>query len=257
MFYKKKGKPAVGDVVICTVDKILYHSVFVRIDEYENVDGMIHISEIAPGRIRNLRDYVIEGKKIVVKVLDINKQGQIDLSLRRVPLNVRIAKLNEYKQEEKAEKLVELIGKDFKIDLKKFYETIGKDIVERYGGIYPFFQAVAAGGRKVIDEFKPEAKFSGALYNVVKEKIKAPEVTVDGTLVLRSYSISGLDDLKNILGKLIESNIDVHYLGAPNYKLTVVSSNYKKAESVLKGGVESATVLADKLKCEFKFIKNE
>jgi len=64
MFYKKKGLPEENSIVLCTVKKILFHSIFVDLDEYQNQDGMIHISEIAPGRIRNIRDYVAEGKKL-------------------------------------------------------------------------------------------------------------------------------------------------------------------------------------------------
>ena len=82
---KKKGFPEEDDIVLCTVKKILYHSVFVTLDEYDNLEGMIHISEIAPGRIRNIRDYVREGKKLVCKVLRVRKEkGHFDLSLRRV-----------------------------------------------------------------------------------------------------------------------------------------------------------------------------
>src|SRR3989344_2821655 len=108
MLYKKPGRPEEGDLVLCTVKRILYHSVFVSIDEYSNLEGMVHISEIAPGRIRNLRDYVKEGKRIVCKVLKIDAQtGNIDLSLRRVGTGLRMKKVAEYKQEEKAEKLLE------------------------------------------------------------------------------------------------------------------------------------------------------
>ena len=97
MFYKKPGKPEIGELVVCTVRKILPHSVFVSIDEYQNLEGMNHISEISPGRIRNLRDYVIEGKTIVCKVLNINQQGNIDLSLRRVGTGIMLNKLKGYK----------------------------------------------------------------------------------------------------------------------------------------------------------------
>src|SRR3989344_1878368 len=62
MFYKKTKSPEIGDIVICTVKKVLPHSVFVDLDEYGK-EAMIHISEIAPGRIRNIRDYVKEKKK--------------------------------------------------------------------------------------------------------------------------------------------------------------------------------------------------
>ena len=57
-------------------------TVFVSIED--DGEGTIITSEIAPGRIRNLRDYVVPGKKIVCKILSIDKAGNIHLSLRRV-----------------------------------------------------------------------------------------------------------------------------------------------------------------------------
>ena len=75
--------PEEGEIVLCTVKKILYHSIFATIDEYETLEGMLHISEVSPGRIRNIRDFVKEGKQIVCKVLKVDKvKGHIDLSLR-------------------------------------------------------------------------------------------------------------------------------------------------------------------------------
>jgi translation initiation factor 2 alpha subunit (eIF-2alpha) len=70
-----------GTVVLCTVTKIVGTSVFVKLDDY-NKEATIITSEIAPGRIRNLRDYVVPNKKIVCKILRIDNKGQIDLSLR-------------------------------------------------------------------------------------------------------------------------------------------------------------------------------
>ena len=52
-----------GDMTLCTVDRIAGTVVFVKI-EGEEREGSIILSEIAPGRIRNLRDYVIPKKKI-------------------------------------------------------------------------------------------------------------------------------------------------------------------------------------------------
>ena len=59
----------VGDIVLCTVDRIVGTIVFVKIDG--DGEGSIILSEIAPGRIRNLREYVVPKKKIVCKVLRI------------------------------------------------------------------------------------------------------------------------------------------------------------------------------------------
>ena len=73
MLFKKQDFPEEGDLVLCTVTSVQFHSVFVDMDEYGK-GGMIHISEVSPGRIRNIRDFVKEGKKIVCKVLRINQE---------------------------------------------------------------------------------------------------------------------------------------------------------------------------------------
>ena len=52
-----------GDILMCTVDRIVGTVVFVKIDE-TGQEASIVMSEIAPGRIRNLRDYVFPKKKI-------------------------------------------------------------------------------------------------------------------------------------------------------------------------------------------------
>jgi len=84
MLYRREGFPVDDELVFCTVTKIFHSSVFVVLDEYDK-SGMINISEIAPGRIRNIRDYIEMGKKIVCKVLRVDSvKGHIDLSLRRV-----------------------------------------------------------------------------------------------------------------------------------------------------------------------------
>ena len=86
----------VGDIVLCTVDKIVGTTVFVKIEG--DGEGSIVVSEIAPGRIRNLRDYVVPKKKIVCKVLRISEKN-VELSLRRVSLKEKKERMEQLKQE--------------------------------------------------------------------------------------------------------------------------------------------------------------
>src|SRR3990167_8454684 len=109
MLFKKHRFPDLNETVICIVKKVLPHSVFCSLDEYDK-EGMIHISEIAPGRIRNIRGYVAEGRKVTCKILSIDREKlHINLSLRRVTQSQKIKKQQEFKQEERAAKLLENI----------------------------------------------------------------------------------------------------------------------------------------------------
>jgi len=241
MLYKKSGKPETGDLVLCTVKRILYHSVFVSLDEYNNVEGMVHISEIAPGRIRNLRDYVKEEKRIVCKVLKIDERtGNIDLSLRRVGTGLRIKKLTEYKQEEKAEKLLELIAKETNSSLEQMYKQVGNQAIEDYGSLYEFFQSIVQDP-SVVDEYKVSDKLKKILVETVQDKIRPQEVTITATLSLTTTKPDGTEEIKKILLSADkESNIQVTYLGAPKYRIEVTSTDLKSADNTVKQFCENA-----------------
>ena len=113
----------VGDIVLCTVDRIVGTIVFVKIPlNGKEIEGSIVMSEIAPGRIRNLRDYVVPKKKIVCKVLRISGD-RIDLSLRRVTLKEQKEIKEQYKQEKSYKSILKSV-------LEKKAEGIIKEILK-------------------------------------------------------------------------------------------------------------------------------
>ena len=235
MLLHKEGFPEEDDMVLCTVTSIQYHSVFVNLDEYGKT-GLIHISEIAPGRIRNIRDFVVEDKKVVCKVLGVNKErGHIDLSLRRVNENQKRIKINEIKQEQKAEKIVEFVAKSINAELKGLYREIIEKISKKYPSLYPCFEDVS--NEKIgIDELGIQKNISKVLEEAIKQRIKKAEVEIGGNLKLTTYNSDGIEIIKNALKKAQETSENVHitYEGGGVYKVKVKAPNYKEAEDILK-----------------------
>ena len=77
--------PEVGDLVVATVQRIVGYGAYVTLDEYEDKEGLLHISEISSSWVRNIRNHVRERQKVVLQVLRVDAaHGQVDLSLRRV-----------------------------------------------------------------------------------------------------------------------------------------------------------------------------
>ncbi len=70
----------VGQIVEGTVTSIKNFGVFVKLEE--GVDGLVHISKIANGYIKDANDYLSVGQKVKVKVLKIGDNGKIDLSIK-------------------------------------------------------------------------------------------------------------------------------------------------------------------------------
>jgi len=68
----------VGKIYLGKVRKIMDFGAFVEI--LPNVDGLVHISQLAHHRVKSVADEVAEGQQVLVKVLEIDKQGKIRLS---------------------------------------------------------------------------------------------------------------------------------------------------------------------------------
>ncbi len=68
----------VGKIYLGTVRKIVDFGAFVEI--LPNMDGLVHISQLAPHRVNSVADEISEGEQILVKVLEIDRQGKIRLS---------------------------------------------------------------------------------------------------------------------------------------------------------------------------------
>ena len=73
----------VGKLYRGTVRKVVDFGAFVEI--LPGTDGLLHISQIGPGRVRRVADVLREGDEITVKVLEIDRQGKIRLSQREAP----------------------------------------------------------------------------------------------------------------------------------------------------------------------------
>jgi polyribonucleotide nucleotidyltransferase len=68
----------IGRIYLGTVRKIMDFGAFVEV--LPGTDGLVHISQLAHHRVKAVSDEVKEGDEIMVKVLEIDKQGKIRLS---------------------------------------------------------------------------------------------------------------------------------------------------------------------------------
>ena len=72
----------VGHVYEGRVAKIMDFGAFVTI--LPGKDGLVHISQICEERVQNVSDKLSEGDHVKVKVLEVDKQGRIRLSMKAV-----------------------------------------------------------------------------------------------------------------------------------------------------------------------------
>lgn len=241
---EKQQWPEPGDLVIATIDAVTDYGAYAKLDEY-NKKGLLHVSEISSSWIRNIRDFVREGQKVVLKVLRVDtEKGHIDLSLRRVTKRERIEKIMSWKKERKAEALLRSVAEKTGLSLDDVYEKAGR-LIEKEMGLYEGFEIVLREGAESLTKIGVPEEIATAMVEVAKERIHVPLVKVKGVIELRCMKPNGVKIIKEafLSAKKAEKSRDAklrfYVVAAPKYSIEVMASNYKQGEEVLQKTAES------------------
>lgn len=209
----------IGNLVLCTVDRIVGTIVFVKIDG-EKKEGSIILSEIAPGRIRNLRDYVIPKKRIVCKILRISPE-RVDLSLRRVTPKERKQIIEEHSQEKSYESILKsILGENSKQIIDKIKEK---------ENLYDFFEQIKQDSEP-LEKLVGKDNSKRIIQIISKEKTK--KLIIKKEFNLTSIKPNGLELIKTLLGKIKDA--EINYLAAGKFSIKTQSEDPKKEDKRLK-----------------------
>jgi len=223
-------------LVLGRVDKIEHMNVFVKLTGGKI--GTIVNSEIAPGRIKNLREYVAPNKIIVCKVLR-NSNNHFDLSLRRVSAKEKQEVLTKYQQEKDFEKGLDAILKD------KSAEVLGK-IKEDFPELMTFLEK-AQQDEGILKKYIPSA-FHEQIKKITEKKKR--EVEVKKIIKLKCLDSDGIKRIKEIFQNE-DNEVKITYVSAGNYLATVKAEDYKKANQKMQELTDTIEKKSKKCTCEF------
>ncbi|MDE1819934.1 MAG: translation initiation factor IF-2 subunit alpha [Euryarchaeota archaeon] len=235
--------PEEGEHVVATVQSVRNFGAFVALDEYESREAFIHLSEVATGWVKYIRDYIREGQKIVARVIHVDRDSkQIDLSLKRINEHQRREKLQSWKNEQRADRLLTVVAQSLKIDLPQAYQQFGEGLVEKYGSLFKAFEVASLEPKKVAqDGFK--GAWVQAFTKVARENISPPKVSVSGILEVAHPGSDGVVHVRQALAEaeaVSPETVEVQYVGAPKYRVVVSGTQYKQAEEILRKASDAA-----------------
>ena len=232
---RKFGLPKRGEFVIVTVKRITPNAAWCNLNEYPELEGMIHVSEVAGKWVRDIRKFVKMNKTYVAKVLYVDsKSNFVKLSLKRVDRIEKKRKMEEYKLEQRAEKILELASKRLKKSLDQAYEEVGYKLQEMFGSLHEAIEEIAIN--KKIDGI-PEA-WNKALFEIAKKSIVEKERKVSAELILKTKRGNGIEIIKDVLLKLKRDGFNVKYITAPYYRVWLVTKDPKSGERALISELE-------------------
>jgi translation initiation factor 2 subunit 1 len=247
----KPAYPEIGDIVIATVETVTDYGAYAKLDEYGK-RGLLHVSEISSSWIRNIRDFVRENQKLVLKVLRVDQEkGHVDLSLRRVTKRERIEKIKSWKKDRKSEALLRGVAEKLGLPAEQVYQPVGVLLEEKFG-LYEGFERLVKDGPEVLTKLGVASDVADVFAQVAQERIKVKFVKVRGTIEIKCSTPNGVKCIQDAFNvakaqKPRDSKIQFAVIAAPKYSVEVEADSWKRAEDVLDSSVKPSSALLPKL----------
>jgi translation initiation factor 2 subunit 1 len=238
MAERKPQWPETGDLVIATIETVTDYGAYAKLDEFDK-RGLLHVSEISSSWIRNIRDFIRENQKVVLKVLRVDhEKGHIDLSLRRVTKRERIEKIMVWKKERKADALLRGVAEKTGLQIEELTQKAVPTILQKYD-LYEAFEKAAIEGAEVLTALGVPENLATAFAEVAQERIHVKLVKVRGVLEVKMSKPNGVKVIKDAFHKargekIKDAKITFYVIAAPKYQLEVQAENYKRAEDVMQ-----------------------
>jgi len=256
---KKEGLPSINELCIATVDKIFELGAYVKLDEYGGLEAYLPWNEVSSKWVKNIREVIKEGQKIVVKVIRVDRRkNQVDVSLKRVAEAERKRKIKEWKRTRRAWKILETVAKRLGATPEEAYSEVWLKLERSYGDVMAGLEEAAAVGAEVLRKVGIPDRWIDALMEEVPKHIRVKRVKIAERLIMTTYEPDGVYRIREILKTLAEVpkedvTVRIYTEGAPRYVVELVGSDYKVLEATLSEMVSKAETLGKKLGVSISF----
>lgn len=232
--------PEVDDVVMVCVKQIAEMGAYVKLLEYNDIEGMILLSELSRRRIRSINKLIRVGRDECVVVIRVDKEkGYIDLSKRRVAPEDAKKCENRYSKAKCVHSIlrhaVELLHLEkVEVDFEDFYQRTAWYLDSKYAkeneknkASYDKFKQ-AVDDPSVLDELKLTDVERRVLMKDIKRRLTPQQMKIRADIRVQCFAYEGIDAIKRALTAGLkcsteEHNIKINLIAPPVYVMTTQS----------------------------------
>jgi len=209
--------PEVDEVVMVQVKSIAEMGAYVSLLEYNNIDGMILLSELSRRRIRSVNKLIKVGRQEPVMVLRVDaEKGYIDLSKRRVSPEDAAACEEKYNKSKLVHTITRHAAETTNTDLEDLYKAFTWPLYKKHGHACDAFKQMVSS---------PEDMFSEAI------EISGEEGAATLTQELRSAIVKDIKRRLTPTPLKIRADIELtcfHYDGVLHIKVRNLTKKKKR-----------------------------
>lgn len=247
-FYENKY-PEVDEVVMVNVQQIAEMGAYVKLLEYDDIEGMVLLSELSRRRIRSIQKLIRVGRNEVAVVLRVDKEkGYIDLSKRRVSAEDIVQCEERYNKSKAVHSILRRCAEKFNIPLEDLYKSIVWPLAKEYGHAFDAFRIsitnpsifdspnIHAPSKEVLDDLKAN----------IARRLSPQAIKCRTDIDVSCFSYEGIDAIKKALSaaeSLSDENnqIKVKLVAAPRYVITTQSLEKNMGIESLNKAIEKVT----------------
>ncbi|CAJ1895637.1 unnamed protein product [Cylindrotheca closterium] len=247
-FYENKY-PEVESVVMVNVRNIADMGAYVSLLEYDNIEGMILLSELSRRRIRSIHKLIRVNRNEVVMVLRVDKEkGYIDLSKRRVSPE-DVAKCEDrYNKAKAVHGVLRHLAERRKLFLEELYEKIGWPLYKKYGHAFDAFKIAISEDKNAGDPFAELGDVPPDIIEELKTYILrrlAPQpIKIRSDIEVSCFTYEGIDAIRQALfdGMAVGSEtnpIRIKLIAPPIYVLSTTTLEKEVGIGMLNKAIDT------------------
>lgn len=261
-FYENQY-PEPEEVVMVNVTQIGEMGAYVTLTEYDNIQGLILLSELSRRRIRSINKLVRVNRPEIVMVMRVDKEkGYIDLSKRRVDPEDVVKCEERFSKAKQVHNILCNVAKTKNVPLETLYQTVAWPLYRKYGHAHDAFKlALSNVADETADIFAgmdvdPEIKES--IYTFIRRKLTPQPVKIRADVEVTCFNYDGIEAIKAALTaaeqmSVPEVPIKVSLIASPLFVLvtnttekelglTTMNSALGRIEEVIRSKGGSMTV---------------
>ena len=246
-FYEARY-PEIESVVMVNVRNIADMGAYVSLLEYDNIEGMILLSELSRRRIRSIHKLIRVNRNEVVMVLRVDKEkGYIDLSKRRVSPE-DVAKCEDRFNKAKAvHGVLRHVAERRKYYLEDLYEKIGWPLYAKYGHAFDAFKLAISDEKNVTDPFAeidvPE-DLKEEIKTYILRRLAPQPIKIRSDIEVSCFTYEGIDAIKEALfaGMAVgteNSSIKIKLIAPPIYVLSTTTLEKDVGIALLQQAIDT------------------
>lgn len=246
--------PEVDEVVMVQVKRVAEMGAYVQLLEYNNVEGMILLSELTRRRIRSVSKLIKVGRIEPVMVLRVDKEkGYIDLSKRRVsPEDVQACE-DKYSKSKMVHSIMRHVSETTSTNLHSLYVNLGWPLYAKFGHAFNAFKLIVSDPDSIISDIdSPSSEVitesvKQALVRDICRRMTPQPLKIRADIELTCFSGDGIESIKMAMRaaekvSTKECKVKVSLIASPLYVVTTQTLNKESGMTVIQTAIEEAKI---------------